>query len=109
MKIKSMTTPTGTRVPMTLKMRGGKTIMVLPDGSRVVAQREARMDNAMVKVIARAFRWQRLLDEGVFCSIADLFRRPRRSTAPISAGFCDWPFCRQRSSKKSWQENSRPT
>jgi hypothetical protein len=56
MKIKSMTTPTGTRVPMTLKMRGGKTIMVLPDGSRVVAQREARMDNAMVKVIARVCR-----------------------------------------------------
>jgi hypothetical protein len=72
MKIKSMTTPTVTRVPMALKMRGGKTIMVLPDGSRVVAQCEARMDNAMVKVIARAFRWQRLLDDGVFCSIADL-------------------------------------
>ncbi len=72
MKIKSMTTPTVTRVPMTLKMRGGKTVMVLPDGSRVVAQREARVDNAMIKVIARAFRWQRLLDDGVFCSIADL-------------------------------------
>ena len=37
MKIKSMQTPTVARLPMTLKMRGGKTIMVLSDGSRVVA------------------------------------------------------------------------
>ena len=84
MNIKSMTTPTVTRVPMTLKMRGGKTVMVLPDGSRVVARREARVDQALVKVIARAFRWQRLLDDGVFCSIADLAAAEKINASYVS-------------------------
>ena len=84
MKIKSMTTPTVTRVPMTLKMRGGKTVMVLPDGSRVVAQREARVDQALVKVIARAFRWQRLLEDGVFCTISDLAAAEKINASYVS-------------------------
>jgi hypothetical protein len=38
MKITSQT-PGVTRVPMKLKMRGGKTVRVLPDGTRVVERR----------------------------------------------------------------------
>ena len=31
-----------------------------------------RVDNAMVKALARAFRWRRMLDEGVHATIDDL-------------------------------------
>ena len=31
-----------------------------------------RVDNAMVKALARAFRWRRMLDEGVHATIEDL-------------------------------------
>jgi hypothetical protein len=30
------------------------------------------VDNAMVKVLARAFRWRRMLDEGVHATLEDL-------------------------------------
>ena len=66
------TLPVVTHIPMKFKMRGGKTVMVLPDGSRAIEQPEVTIDNALVKAIARAFRWQRLLQDGVFNTIDDL-------------------------------------
>ena len=64
--------PETTHIPMTFRPRGGKTVIVLPDGSRGVVRREATIDNTMIKVIARGFRWQRLLYDGTFATIEDL-------------------------------------
>ncbi len=61
-----------TNIPMTFRSRGGKTVIVLPDGSRGVVRQKATIDNTMVKVIARAFRWQRLLYNGTYATIEDL-------------------------------------
>ena len=61
-----------THIPMTFRSRGGKTVIVLPDGSRGVVRQEATIDNTMVKVIARAFRWQRLLVNETYGTIEDL-------------------------------------
>ena len=61
-----------THISMTFRSRGGKTVIVLPDGSRGVARQEATIDNTMVKVIARGFRWQRLLSNGTYSTIEDL-------------------------------------
>lgn len=61
-----------THIPMTFRARAGKTIIVLPDGSRGVVRRGATIDNSMVKLIVRGFRWQRMLYEGKFTSIEDL-------------------------------------
>jgi hypothetical protein len=64
--------PETTHIPMTFRPRGGKTVIVLPDGSRGVVRREATTDNTMIKVIARGFRWQRLLYDGTYATIEDL-------------------------------------
>ena len=61
-----------THITMTFRARAGKTVIVLPDGSRGVARRGATIDNSMVKLIVRGFRWQRMLYEGKFTSIEDL-------------------------------------
>ncbi len=61
-----------THIAMTFRSRGGKTVIVLPDGSRGVVRQEATIDNTMVKVIARAFRWQRLLVNETYGTIEDL-------------------------------------
>ena len=45
---------------------------MLPGGSRGVVRREATIDNTMIKVIARGFRWQRLLYDGTYATIEDL-------------------------------------
>ena len=61
-----------TDIPMFFRPRGGRTVIVRPDGSRGVVRREAIIDNTMIKVIARGFRWQRLLYDGTYATIEDL-------------------------------------
>jgi hypothetical protein len=46
--------------------------VVTPDGAKWA--RRPRVDNAMVKALARAFRWRRMLDTGVHATIEDLAR-----------------------------------
>lgn len=43
--------------------------MVTPDGAEWVPR--PRVDNAMVKALARAFRWRKILDEGVRATLED--------------------------------------
>ena len=62
-------------VPMTFRKRGGRKVVVTPDGAPWAPR--PRVDNALVKALARAFRWQRMLDEGVCGTIEELARRER--------------------------------
>ena len=61
-----------TKIPMTFRRRAGKAVIVLPNGERAIERREALIDNAMVKLIARGHRWHRQLFEGTHASIADI-------------------------------------
>jgi hypothetical protein len=45
--------------------------MQLPEG----ATQSQRTDNTLVKALARAFRWKRMLESGEFATIADLAER----------------------------------
>lgn len=58
-------------VPFRIVKRGGRKEMVLP--ADTPAQR--RPDDALVKALARAFRWRRMLDSGDFATIAELATR----------------------------------
>lgn len=58
-----------TELAMNFRIRDGKKVMILPDGTRAVMRREATIDNTMVKVLARGFRWRRLLESGEYSSI----------------------------------------
>ncbi len=44
--------------------------MVTPRGAERAPR--PRVDNAMVKAMARAFRWRKMLDKGVYATIEDL-------------------------------------
>ncbi|MGE0658040.1 MAG: hypothetical protein AB7O63_00975 [Reyranellaceae bacterium] len=59
------------RVPLTLRKRGGRKQVVSPEGASWGAPRP-RVDNTMVKAIARAHRWKRLLESGRFASVTEL-------------------------------------
>ena len=59
-------------VPMTFRRRGGRKLVVTPDGAEWAPR--PRVDNAMVKALARAFRWRKMLDEGVHATLEDLAR-----------------------------------
>jgi len=64
-------------IPMAFKKRGGRKIIVLPDGSHGHPMPAATIDNAMVKAIARAFRWQRLLENGTYGCLDEIARAER--------------------------------
>ena len=57
------------QVPFRIVRRGGRKEMVMPMGA--VDKRSAR-DSALVKALARAFRWKRMLKSGEFATIGDL-------------------------------------
>jgi len=69
-------------IPMTFRKRGGRKMVVTPDGSPWAPR--PRVDNAMVKALARAFRWQRMLDDGVCGTIEELARRERVNRGYLS-------------------------
>jgi hypothetical protein len=62
-------------IPMTFKKRGGRKQIVTPDGAQWAPR--PRVDSAMIKALARAFRWQRMLDAGVCANIKELAKRER--------------------------------
>jgi len=58
-------------VPFRIVKRGGRKEMQLPDG----AVQPRRTDNALVKALARAFRWKRMLESGEFATISEMAER----------------------------------
>jgi len=60
------------RVPMKFQVRGGRKLVVTPDGSPSWAKPRKRINNAMVKALARAFRWQKLLADGTYATIEEI-------------------------------------
>jgi hypothetical protein len=58
-------------VPFRVVKRGGRKEMHLPEG----ATHSRRTDNTLVKALARAFRWKRMLESGEFATIAELAER----------------------------------
>ena len=72
------------QIPMVFKMRGGRKLVVSPDGMPSWAEPKTRIDSTMVKALARAFRWRKLLEDGVYSGIEDLARAEKINTSYVS-------------------------
>jgi hypothetical protein len=55
-------------IPFRLVKRGGRKEMQMPDG----ASSRRKMDNTLIKALARAFRWKRMLESGEFTTTKEL-------------------------------------
>lgn len=64
-------------VPFRVVKRGGRKEMRLPDGTT----QPRKTDNTLVKALARAFRWKRMLESGEFATIAELAEREGIATS----------------------------
>lgn len=53
-----------------IRKRGGRKLVVTPNGK--TERPRPRIDNALIKALARALCWQRMLDNGECGSIAEL-------------------------------------
>jgi hypothetical protein len=60
------------RVPLIIRHRPGRKTIVTPDGIADNALIQTRADPAMIKALARAFRWKRMLDDGRYASISEI-------------------------------------
>ena len=59
------------KVPLTIRKRGGRKTILAPDGSEAWSP-GPRVDPALVKALARAFRWRRMLEDGSYSTIKEL-------------------------------------
>jgi len=82
-KIKSDGRTITVRVPISTRKRGGKKVVLAPHGTSVSKLVCQQADNAMVKAIARGFRWRTMLETGRYALLPK--SRPRnRSTSLMS-------------------------
>jgi hypothetical protein len=68
---------------MRFQRRGGRRRIVAPDGSEIAPSSKPQPDGTLVKALARAWRWQRLLEEGRFGTLAELADAERISRSYI--------------------------
>ena len=59
-------------VPFAIRKRGGRKLVITPDGVAAAPAPRARVDSALLKALARGFRWRRLLETGDFATIEEI-------------------------------------
>jgi len=59
-------------IPMQWKRRGGRKVIVAPDGSDAWAPAKLRPDETLIRALARAHRWKRMLEEGIHASVSEI-------------------------------------
>ena len=72
------------RIPMRFQRRGGRKRIVGADGSDIVPTSKPKPDGTLVKALARAWRWQKLLDDGVCGSVIEISEAERISKSYVS-------------------------
>ncbi|HMQ91657.1 MAG TPA: hypothetical protein PKA33_06945 [Amaricoccus sp.] len=71
------------RIPLVFKKHGGRKTVISPDG-HVWQPLEPLVDRALVRALARGFRWQKLLDDGVHATLNDLAKAEHVSQSYVS-------------------------
>lgn len=71
-------------IPLKFKKRGGRKEIITPDGLPPVVPDRTTYQKPLVIALARAHRWQKLLDEGKVTSISDLARRFKVDASYVS-------------------------
>ena len=59
-------------VPFTIRKRGGRKLILTPDGEPASPPTRARLDSALLKALARGFRWQKMLREDDYQTLEEI-------------------------------------
>ncbi|MDG4602533.1 MAG: hypothetical protein P9C55_07200 [Defluviicoccus sp.] len=71
-------------VPMTFIKRGGRKLVISPDGAPLWAPPRRRIDNAMIKALARAFRWRKLMETGAYGTVEEIAAAEKINASYVS-------------------------
>lgn len=85
-KLKSDGRTITVRVPISIRKRGGRKVLLAPDGVRQDLHTLCclQVDNAMVKALARAFRWQEMLENGTYSTVKEIAVKERINESYVS-------------------------
>jgi hypothetical protein len=85
-KIKSDGRTITVRVPISIRKRGDRKVVLAPDGMEQDPRslRCQQIDNAMVKALARAFRWRELLERGEYATVVEIANAERINESYVS-------------------------
>ena len=67
-------------IPLSVKPRGGRKAMLTPG----VLALERRQDVTLIKAVARAFRWRKMLETGRFGTLAELAAAEKINASYVS-------------------------
>ena len=59
-------------IPMQWKRRGGRKVIIAPDGGDAWAPAKPRHDETLIRALARAHRWKRMLEEEIQGSVSEI-------------------------------------
>ena len=71
-------------VPFAIRKRGGRKMVITPDGTSAAPAPRARVDSALLKALARGFRWRKLLETGDFATIEEIAASERINPSYVS-------------------------
>ncbi|MBY0394684.1 MAG: site-specific recombinase resolvase [Novosphingobium sp.] len=73
------------RVPITLRRRGGRKLIITPDAEkgRAGTLRDGQ-DGTLVKAIARGFRWRKLLEQSVYENVDEIAAKEKIDRSYVS-------------------------
>ncbi len=66
-------------IPMTWKRHGGRKVIVAPDGGDAWAPAKPRPDETLIRALARAHRWKRMLEDETYASAPELAKSEKVS------------------------------
>ena len=75
---------------MRFQRRGGRKRIVAHDGSEIVPTSKPQPDGTLVKALARAWRWQRMLDEGVYATVSEIGNAENMSKSYVRCSNRAW-------------------
>ena len=59
-------------IPFKVRKRGGRKLILTPDGSSHSPAPRARLDSALLKALARGFRWKKMLEAGDYQTLEEI-------------------------------------
>ncbi|WP_354194296.1 hypothetical protein [Aquamicrobium terrae] len=71
-------------IPMSFKIRGGRKLIVAPDGMHLSPSPRPQADSTLVKALARAFRWSEMLECGDFATVSEIARAEKMNISYVS-------------------------
>ena len=71
-------------LPIAFRRIGGRKQVIMPDGHAFAPTSRPRIDAALVKALARAFRWRKLLETGRHATVEELAAAEKINASYVS-------------------------